>query len=301
MTATATTIASTIATTLAPPAPLGLQDPPHTATGQLHYGLRWIGSRCFLAADAPGGTRIVEAFGNVAEAEHIAVLVPGNGHNLGNYFTDKGPNSPSERGRLLLRAMRELDPGARCAVVVWVGYDAPANLASAADNRPAHHGAPDLVRLTQFLPSHAHITLVGHSYGTTVCGLALADPRTHADDCIAVGSPGMGVRCADEFFGDTTIWAAQGPSDWIRHFPHGQIGHLGLGTPPLDRRIGARRIDTGEISGHCSYFLAGTESLRNVVAITMARYTDVPHEGVTHEFAFGPGQSRLRSRVGQLR
>ena len=171
MTATATTIASTIATTLAPPAPLGLQDPPHTATGQLHYGLRWIGSRCFLAADAPGGTRIVEAFGNVAEAEHIAVLVPGNGHNLGNYFTDKGPNSPSERGRLLLRAMRELDPGARCAVVVWVGYDAPANLASAADNRPAHHGAPDLVRLTQFLPSHAHITLVGHSYGTTVCGL----------------------------------------------------------------------------------------------------------------------------------
>lgn len=256
-----------------------MSTPTVSSSRALHYCLRDVDGRSLLACDPPGGARIVEALGDVALADHIAVIVPGNGHHLGNYFTERGPVSPRARGELVLRTMQALAPDSRVAVVVWVGYHTPSGLAAAASSGPAHDGAADLAGLTHYLPRSAHLTLVGHSYGSTVSGLALAAAR--ADDCVALGSPGMGVWRRDELGRRARLWAAQADSDWIRLLPRARLGRLGLGRAPLHPELNATRIGTGDITGHCGYYAETSESLRNVARIAVGRYDEVTPDGAT--------------------
>lgn len=245
--------------------------------GALRYGLREIDGRRLLAADPPGRARIVEALGDVATADHIAVVVPGNGAHQGNYLSPRGSGGPRVHGLRLMRTMQAMSPGTRAAVVVWVGYHTPPDLTAAVSNAPARAGAPDLARLTHYLPRAAHLTLVGHSYGSTVCGLALAGSR--ADDCVALGSPGMGVWHRADLGGRTRLWAAQGRTDWIRRFPRVKLGRIGLGRSPLHPEIAATRFGAGDVAGHCGYYTEGSESLRNIARIALGRFDEVTPEG----------------------
>lgn len=219
----------------------------------------------------------MEALGDVATADHIAVLVPGNGHHQSNYFTARAPLGVRAQGERVLRTMRAMAGDSRVAVVVWVGYHTPPGLAAAGSNGPAHDGAEDLARLTHFLPRAAHLTLIGHSYGTAVCGLALATARV--DDCVALGSPGMGVWRRSELGTGTRLWAAQAETDWIRLFPRLRVGRVGLGRAPLHPELAATRFATGDVTGHCSYYTEGSESLRNTARIALGRYADVTLAG----------------------
>lgn len=263
---------------------------PGPGAGQLRYGEHDVDGHQLLACDPPGGARIVEALGDVAAADHIAVLVPGNGHHQGNYFTERGPVAPRARGHLLLRTMQDLAPESHVAVVVWVGYHAPPGLASAASITPALTGAADLARLTHYLPRSTHLTLVGHSYGSTVCGLALT--AALVEDCVALGSPGMGAWRRAQL-GGSRLWAAQAPTDWIRHFPQARLGRLGLGRSPLHPELGATRFGTGDVTGHCGYYTEGSESLLNVARIALGRYAEVtaPED---------PGTRRHTARTPEL-
>jgi hypothetical protein len=261
-------------------APNALRSAPaalRSAPAALRYGLQEVDGTTLLACDPPGGARIVEALGEVTTADHIAVIVPGNGHHLGNYFTERGGVAPRARGEVLLRTMQRLAPDRRAAVVVWVGYRTPTGLITAVANGPARRGAGDLARLTRFLPQAAHITVIGHSYGTAVCGLAL--PEARAADCVALGSPGMGVRHRAELGTGTRLWAAQADTDWIRFFPQGKAGPLGLGRSPLHPALGAMRFGTGAVTGHCGYYTEDSESLRNIARIALGRYEEVSPPG----------------------
>ncbi|GAA1118837.1 alpha/beta hydrolase [Nocardiopsis metallicus] len=233
----------------------------------LGYGVR------LLACDGTEDGRIVEELGDAATADHIAVLVPGNDNYLGNYFNQKRATRPRANAQTLLATMREVAPGERVAVVVWVGYRTPRGFGEAVSRRPALEGARDLVRLTRFLPRSARVTLVGHSYGTVVCGLALGQGRV--SDCVALGSPGMGVRSRQELGFSGNLWAALGPSDWIRFFPRGHVGEIGHGPSPMRSGYGARVFETGDIRGHCSYYRQGSESVRNIARIALGRYEEV--------------------------
>src|SRR5690625_6724550 len=248
-----------------------------SSASALHYGIQESDGRCILAVDPPGKPRIVEALGEVATADHIAIIVPGNGHHQENYFADGGPVGPRASGKLVLATMQAMAPEERAAVVVWVGYHTPSGLAAAFSNRRAREGASDLARLTHYLPRSAHLTLIGHSYGSTVCGLALA--RSRADDCVALGSPGLGVWHRAELGTGTRLWAAQAESDWIRLFPSARLGRVGLGRAPLHPELNATRFGTGDITGHTNYYTEDSESLRNVARIALGRYDEVTPAG----------------------
>lgn len=257
-----------------------------SSVGALRYGIQEIDGHCLLAADPLGKPRIVEALGEVATADHIAIIVPGNGHHQENYFAGGGPVGPRASGELVLATMQAMAPEERAAVVVWVGYHTPSGLAAALSNRRAREGASDLARLTHYLPRSAHLTLIGHSYGSTVCGLALA--RSCADDCVALGSPGLGVWRRAELGTSTRLWAGQATSDWIRLLPRAKLGHLGLGRRPLHRELQATRFETGGIGGHCSYYTENSESVRNIARIALGRY-----DAVTSSWAAHPAGSRV--------
>jgi pimeloyl-ACP methyl ester carboxylesterase len=166
-------------------------------------------------------------------------------------------------------AVRAVDPGARVAVIAWLGYDPPEglNLESARDLR-ARAGAEDLISFVRALPAPAAVTLIGHSYGALVIGLA-APSLPRVADVIALGAPGMGHnRAAD--LGGARVWSALAPTDWIHRIPQARIGHLGHGRRPSNPRFGAVELPTGGVTGHDGYLSPGSETLEAVAEIVLA-------------------------------
>ncbi|MCD2103738.1 alpha/beta fold hydrolase [Rhodococcus erythropolis] len=248
-----------------------------SGTDRLHYQPVELRDAQLLAYDEAGEGRIVEVFGDVATAEHIVIFVPGNDNGLGNYFDENRPTGPRASGWTLGRMLRTLGPNDRVVVIVWVGYRTPWGFLESFSRTLAERGAIDLARLTRILPRSAHVTLVGHSYGAVVCGLAL--PSARADDCVVLGSPGMGTSSREDLCFAGNLWAALGPSDWIRYFPRVKIGRLGHGPSPVRAQHGAIVFDTGAIRGHCGYFADASESLRNIARIGLARYDEITRPG----------------------
>ena len=89
----------------------------------------------------------------------------------------------------------------------------------------------------------AAVTLIGHSYGAIVVGLAAPRlPEVH--DLVALGAPGMGAgRAAD--LGGARVWSALAAEDWIRRIPQVRLFDLGHGRRPSSPEFGARRAADG--------------------------------------------------------
>jgi len=221
-----------------------------SGTDRLHYEPMELRDAQLLAYDETGEGRIVEVFGDVATAEHIMIFVPGNDNGLGNYFDENRPTGPRASGWTLGRMLRTLGPNDRVAVIVWVGYRTPWGFLESFSRTLAELGAIDLARLTRILPRSAHVTLVGHSYGAVVCGLAL--PSARVDDCVVLGSPGMGTSSREDLCFAGNLWAALGPSDWIRYFPRVKIGRIGHG--PVS--------SSGAARSHCFRYRCRSRALR---------------------------------------
>lgn len=97
------------------------------------------------------------------------LAVPGSGWSLRNVtggITRHGADPVA--GALALRDQtRRLDPSARVAVVMWLGYDTPERIdRQAMRSDRAVAGARALSRFIQGLPPGAHVSLLCHSYGT---------------------------------------------------------------------------------------------------------------------------------------
>lgn len=224
-----------------------------------------------LAYDPRGDGRVVQVLGDLGAAEHIVVLVPGSSWRLDN--TLRWPPgsrvTPLENAAVLAS---ELGPSA--AVVVWLGYDTPERVDLAAiGSARAVPGAVALRRFLAGLPA-AHTTLLCHSYGTVVCGRAVA-AGAKVDDLVAIASPGLDVNRARKLPSAARVWAARTPDDPIQVTPPVRIFGLGHGTAPIDPAFGARVFRVGAARGHDGYLTPGTESLANIVRIVLGRPAEV--------------------------
>ncbi len=224
-----------------------------------------------VAAHGSGEPRVIVALGDPDHARHTAVFVPGAGTDLAD--TAGG----LARASALRAAAEELTPRSGegdVAVVYWLGYDAPDG-AQALLYGPSTDGAR---RLTPFLAglqaAHdappAHVTLVGHSYGTAVVAEAALRGGLRVDDIVAVGSPGMHAPHASALGLDPRhVWGGVAGDDLIG----GALGELSFvhGQEPTDPAFGANRfvVDT---RGHGGYWEPGSRSLHNQAAIVAGRY-----------------------------
>ena len=237
------------------------------------YGAWAAEGRHFLVFDPARDGRAVEVLGDLATASRAAILVPGVGTTLADFDRGLGGvprRAPGVQARALYQQLRKRLP--RVAVIAWLGYDPPEGLglAAATDGR-ARAGATaltafvrDLLRLRPGLP----VTLIGHSYGAVVVGLA-ARRLPEVRDLITLGAPGMGVDSAAGL-GGARVWAALAPTDWIRRVPQVRLFGLGLGRRPSSPRFGSAALPTAGVAGHDYYLVGGSSTLRAVSDIVLS-------------------------------
>ncbi|HEX8862052.1 MAG TPA: alpha/beta hydrolase, partial [Actinomycetes bacterium] len=229
-----------------------------------------------LGYDPRGDGRLVEVFGDLDRARHVAVIVPGSGWTLRNLTgaARRHGADPIAAAQALRDQGRRVDPRTSLAVVVWLGYDPPERIdQQAARSGRAVAGARALRRFLDGLPRGAHLSLLCHSYGAVVCGHTA--PGAPVGDLVALAAPGMDVPSARALHTRARVWAARVPDDPMRFVPFVRVADLGHDADPTRPAFGARVLRTGAASGHDGYFTPGTELLANLAHIVLHRTTEV--------------------------
>jgi pimeloyl-ACP methyl ester carboxylesterase len=237
-----------------------------------------------LTLDLSGSGRVAIGLGDVDRARHVAVVVPGMGTDAVH-----GVDVTVRRADQL-RAEAERESVEPTAVVAWVGYASPGLREVPFPTRARAGGrllATDLAALTAARTADggrpAHVTVVGHSYGSTVAGAAARLRPRLADDLVLLGSPGvLADHAGDLGVGTSRVYVGEAPLD--------PVADLAVfGRDPGDRGFGATRMraDPGpggswpdRLSGgnHSHYFDPGSESLRNIARVVVGRGPDVTRE-----------------------
>jgi hypothetical protein len=238
------------------------------------------------AVNAPPAIRAVpsepryattEAYGDLASARRIAVIVPGVGWNPDKLRSDSGrdPSGPVAAAIALSAELGRLDPSTPTVVVVWLGYDPPQGIdVQAARSERAIAGVRPLTRYLQALPAGVPVSLLCHSYGAVVCGRTVASGQPVAD-LVALAAPGMDVGSAAQLRAAGRVWAARTSDDPIRFTPFVRLAGLGHGADPDRAGFGALRFRTGSAHGHGGYYTPGSESLTNLARIVLGRDGEV--------------------------
>jgi len=264
----------------------------------------------FAPAAFAGDGAVCVAVGDVGAADDVAVVVPGLGTDA------RSAPHQAERAIHLYDAARSLGRGSPAATMAWVGYDAPSyddprDAAGVLGERMAVAGGARLAGLVDGLRAGApaHLTVIGHSYGSTALGHAAHDHGVAADDLVLVGSPGAGGeahQAADLGADPHHVWVGADSRDPVARL--GDDGRLdlgslhggGLGTNPASDGFGGTRfraetpdrpgavLSGGGFAEHSRYFEPGTESLLDLAEIVDGQYDAVlPADPVTDPW-WGP-------------
>ena len=233
-----------------------------------------------------GAGRAAIAIGDPDAAANTAVVVPGTSHSV-----TEGWLSSNDAANVF-NETRAADPSRSTSVIAWMGYDAPDGYRDPRVASPwlAREGGLQLaqdvngLRATHQGP-HPHVTMVGHSYGSTTVSDALAASGARANDVILLGSPGTDLAHSVKDFhvegGNVFVGSASSdPVSWLGEaggvpnelnealgYPFGR--YAGLGTDPAGDGFGSIRFKA-EVPGgdglssrnHSHYYDLGGEPLR---------------------------------------
>ncbi|MCV7258382.1 hypothetical protein AWC26_18605 [Mycobacterium shimoidei] len=244
-----------------------------------------------------GRGREAIAIGNPDKADNTTVLVPGTGSSVRDGYL----SHPD--GRNIYNEVQRADPGKSNSVLVWMGYHAPDSPLDPQIGQTtlARDGggllAADVNGLSATHQQGAsHVTVIGHSYGSTTVADAAAASGMHANDVVLVGCPGTDLaHSAADFHlaegGHVYVGAAS--SDPITHFGVGQ-GHVpgtgvtvGLGDDPAVEGYGSTRFKaevpglTFPLHDHSQYFTPGGESLFSIGDIASGHGDALEHDHMT--------------------
>lgn len=270
----------------------------------------------FVVAYQPhafGGDGIAAvAYGDPDTADHTAVYVPGIMQD-GTYIDENGSQALNLYEETVNSLLLE-DPPREGAVstIAWIGYDSPNfNPESMPWGIPESGGdvahtvteanaAAGGVALSQFVDGlnsthesgdQPHLTVIGHSYGSTTSAYAAAGGMD-ADSLVLIGSPGAseGVTHASDLNlpeGQVFVGAAdRDPVSWLGGedglLPGTWDDSLGLGADPAQSDFGAHNfavdngqefhgpgglVDTGFMQNHVNYFDDNNPALANMADV----------------------------------
>lgn len=228
--------------------------------------------RQILSFTRAGEGRVVEVFGDLENATDVAIYVPGMGTGLTSF---DGQVASKARSLYLTAVAGPADNDV--AVVAWLGYDPPDSLPNleVLSSSSASRGAAELEDFVDglALDSSQSLTLIGHSYGTTLIGSAIANGMA-PDAVLAMGSPGMLVDDVEDFGAeDTRFFTMEAPGDYVTFSNW-------FGGDPNDPRSGFERLNSGG-SGHSSYLDEGTAGLANAALVVRGQFDQLDRRGLS--------------------
>lgn len=233
----------------------------YEATGQEYY---------LLGFDTEGSGQMIVSIGNPDEAVNVNAYVPGTGSSL----ADENGTLFDRTGTMAYDAQRA-DPNSETATVLWLGYDAPDNVVpEATETEWAQEGAEGLESFTQGLRATAegdpaNLTLTGHSYGTTMIGVAAASEGVDADNIVFTASPGVGIDTASALgIDEENVYATRNERDVIQY---GMVH----GADPTSEAFGAEAfhsdaVGVDPVGNHSTYWddgnMVGREAMGAIFA-----------------------------------
>ncbi|MGW8955492.1 alpha/beta hydrolase [Streptomyces sp. NPDC055709] len=263
--------------------------------------LRASGGSCSLLVYEPGTEkeygRAAAAVGNMETADYVAIMVPGMGSSLKSFA-----ELVHHAGNLRRECLRA-SPGAKVAVVAWVGYKAPQNFTEAAWEEPARLGSQLLrsdldtwrtywrqspVRVSLGRPPYPLLTISGLSYGSVVAGHAATGAGTDTagkpviDNLVLLGSPGSGLRAKHL---DANLFVGANDTDFVSMLDWFSIdpSHNNYGSNVTRMKTDYRwTLEEGLVGNltkaHTSYYNPDTESLTNISRVVTGRPEEVSRE-----------------------
>ncbi|MFF0147710.1 alpha/beta hydrolase family protein [Amycolatopsis sulphurea] len=223
---------------------------------------------------ANSGQAIV-AIGNPDTAANVATYVPGTTAGLNDGMATDIGRSDS----MAAKAAQLGSPST--SVITWVGYDAPQSIIpDAIDTSFADKAEPSLRNFQDGLGAAHHgamnMTVIGHSYGTTVVGQTARDLGLPANNVVMVASPGVGVEHANQLHLDGMpqdqvgqhIYSTKAPTDPIPIMSNFDTpmadGIDPLGPDPTTGWFGGQRFDSAPSApwtSHSDYWNKDSPSL----------------------------------------
>ncbi|OSC26132.1 hypothetical protein B8W69_17025 [Mycobacterium vulneris] len=268
-----------------------------------------------------GKGRAAVAIGNPDKARNTAVIVPGTNSSVQGGWMSDGTDDAINLYQQAARA----DPQHPTAVLAWMGYDAPefetqwqqavtdpSNLEQVGTPwRARQAGALLAADVNGLAATHdpstpRHVTVLGHSYGSTTVADAFASGGMRANDAVLTGCPGTDLaRSAAAFHLDGgRLYVGAASTDaisWIGESGAGLPNRLnatldqplgplaGLGADPAHTGFGAVRFHA-EVAGshsvmpwftdHSHYYDVGSEALHNITGVVTGHGDRLAGEGM---------------------
>ena len=288
-----------------------------------------LGVDAFVMAYQPhafGGDGIAAvAYGDPDTADHTAVYVPGIMQD-GTMIDENGLQALNLYEETVNSMLAEDPPRpGSVSTIAWIGYDSPnfnpesmwpwdlgASAGDVAHTVTEANAEAGGIALSQFVDGlnsthiggdQPHLTVIGHSYGSTTSASAAAGGMD-ADSLVLIGSPGASegvhhVSDLDMPAGQVFVGAADNdPVSWLGGqdglFPGSWDDGLGLGEDPAQSDFGATvfavdngqefhgpggLVGTGFLQNHVNYFDDGNPALANMADIVSGNSDDVVDTG----------------------
>ena len=266
-----------------------------------------------------GQGRAAISIGDPDLADDVSVIVPGTGSSVRDGWLSDGHNDAIN----LWEQSNAAEPNGKHAVISWMGCDAPDGFSDPDVAGPgnARDGGGFLAAdvnglwVTHSPDVQQHVTVVGHSYGSTTVADAFAQSGMHANDAVLLGCPGTDLaRSAADFHldggqlyvgsasSDPVSWIGAAPEwlpDWLNETLGYPVGpNAGLGIDPAGDAFGSIRFDAEVVGSdgldthdHSHYYDRGSESLRAMTRIATGTSDQLEAEGLLAE---GRHQPRLQ-------
>ena len=265
------------------------------------------------------------AIGNPDYARNTALIVPGNGSSVAQGWMTRHVDAINLYDQSLAA-----DPkGHYASVIAWMGFEAPHGASDIRVSEPglARKGSALLAAdvnglwVTHNSLTPQHITVIGHSYGSTTVADAFAQHNMRANDAVLLGCPGTDLaQSATDFrldggrvyvgsaSTDPITWIGESsgaPVEWLKGHLGGSGIHLppdaGLGRDPAGDNYGSIRFraevpdcESANERHHSHYYMMGSEALRSMTDIVSGHPERLAADGLLAE-------GRRQPHVGSLR
>lgn len=253
------------------------------------------------AYDGDGAVAI--GVGDLDTADDVAIFTPGITTDMQDVtgYTDQMQN--------LYESTRYNGDGSSVATMFWLGYDAPdgpTDTATLTEGR-ADEGGEQLADTIDGMRASrgddpAHLTAIGHSYGSTTTSYALGEHGARPDDVVLIGSPGAGPAddASDFGIGRDHVYVGRDSRDLVATLgDEGWVGKggLGLGTDPSSEDFDATRFEAENVDrswhrntgdAHSNYLQHDTESLYNIGKIVDGHGDQVNEADQSHDPWYSP-------------